>query len=87
MRALAGAMPWIYDAEAGECREFLANASHEIRTPMNGILDFSTIEARKLDLEDIEFDVAELVTDVAHLLAGRAQEKRLEIVCFVDPAV
>ena len=80
-------MPWIYDAEAGECREFLANASHEIRTPMNGILDFSTIEARKLDLEDIEFDVAELVTDVAHLLAGRAQEKRLEIVCFVDPAV
>jgi signal transduction histidine kinase/CheY-like chemotaxis protein len=43
------------------------------------ILDFSKIEAGRIELEDAPFDISELVTDVAELLAPRAQAKGIEI--------
>ena len=51
---------------------------------INDILDVSKLEAGKVDLEAIEFELAALVEDVAELLAPRAAEKHLEIACYVD---
>lgn len=72
---------------------FLATVSHELRTYVeafrtsgkallglvDGILDFSRIEAGRLDLAAEPFDVAALVEGVVELLAPRAQDKGLEI--------
>jgi signal transduction histidine kinase/DNA-binding NarL/FixJ family response regulator len=54
---------------------------------INDILDFSKIEAGKLDLERMAFRPAALVEDVFDLFAVRAQQKGLELVYAIDPAV
>lgn len=50
---------------------------------INDILDFSKIEAGKLELESIEFDLREKMENVGELLAGKAQEKGLELLVDV----
>ncbi len=45
---------------------------------INDILDFSKIEARKLDLEQIPFELQEVLRDLANLVGLKAQEKGLE---------
>jgi two-component system sensor histidine kinase/response regulator len=54
---------------------------------INNILDFSKIEARKLDLEILDFDLRATLEDTAELLAVKAQEKGLNLVCLVEPEV
>ena len=54
---------------------------------INDILDLSKIEARKLELEILDFDLCSTLKDTADLLAISAHEKGLELVCLVDPEV
>jgi len=51
------------------------------------ILDLSKIEAGKLDLEILDFDLRALLDDFAAMLAQRAQEKGLEFICAAAPDV
>jgi Amt family ammonium transporter len=52
---------------------------------INQILDFSKVEAGKLELESIDFCVREVVEDVVEMLAQKAGQKGLELACQVDP--
>lgn len=52
---------------------------------INNILDFSRIEARKMELEKIDFNFTRLVEEVAELLAETAHVKGLELF-VVTPA-
>ncbi|HEX5284511.1 MAG TPA: response regulator [Bryocella sp.] len=54
---------------------------------INDILDFSKIEAGKVDVEEIDFDLRECVEGALKSLALRADEKRLELLCDIDPQV
>jgi PAS domain S-box-containing protein len=54
---------------------------------LNDILDFSKIEAKRLELEEIPFDLRNVVEDVAYSLARRAQDKGLEIACLVNQEI
>ncbi len=54
---------------------------------INDILDFSKIEARRLEIEDLDFDLAGMFEDFAASLAVRAHEKGLELTCYVEPKV
>ncbi|WP_158380804.1 response regulator [Chitinilyticum litopenaei] len=54
---------------------------------INDILDYSKIDAGKMEIEAIEFDLVQLLEDVCKLLAPRAQQKRLELLCDLDPAL
>ena len=54
---------------------------------LNDILDFSKIEARKLDLDFVEFDLRDTLEDTLKILALRAQQKGLELACYVRPDV
>jgi two-component system sensor histidine kinase/response regulator len=51
------------------------------------ILDSSKIEAGKLDMEQVDFDLRTTVEDVAALLAEQAHAKNLELNCVVDTDV
>ena len=48
------------------------------------LLDYSKIEAGKIDLEQRPFALTSLIEDIAELLAPRAQAKKLEIATYVD---
>jgi PAS domain S-box-containing protein len=48
------------------------------------LLDYSKIEAGKIDLEQRPFALTSLIEDVSELLAPRAQAKKLEIAAYVD---
>ena len=54
---------------------------------INDILDFSKIEARKLELENIPFDLAEIAAEVVELFAERAHGKGLQLSCVRPPAM
>ena len=54
---------------------------------INDILDYSKIEAGRLELEQQPFDVRECVESALDLLAGRASEKRLDLAYFVHDTV
>ena len=48
------------------------------------LLDYSKIEAGKIDLEHRPFALAALIEDITELLAPRAQARKLEISAYVD---
>jgi two-component system sensor histidine kinase/response regulator len=54
---------------------------------INDILDFSKIEAGRLQVVREDFGLVELVEEVCELLAPKAQERGLELVCDVDGSV
>jgi PAS domain S-box-containing protein len=65
----------------------LRDSAEALLNVLNDILDFSKIEAKKLELEVADFDLRTLVEGVADLMAVKAQEKGLEVTCFIDPEV
>lgn len=54
---------------------------------INDILDFSKIEARKLGLEVIDFDLHHTLQQAVEMVAVKAHEKGLEIICRIDSDV
>ncbi len=64
-------------------REYLEkiNSSANILLKLiNDLLDYSKIEAGKLDIENIEFDIDDLLQNVADLISVKAYEKDLELI-------
>src|SRR5205814_3930191 len=53
-------------------------------TLIEELLDYSKIEAGKIDLEHRPFALAPLIEDITELLAPRAQARKLEIAAYVD---
>jgi signal transduction histidine kinase/DNA-binding response OmpR family regulator len=69
-------------------REYLQNVSksaYNLLNIINDILDFSKMEAGKLNIEAGAFRLNEVVEETVDMLAIKAQEKNLEIVCKIDP--
>ncbi|WP_155992405.1 hybrid sensor histidine kinase/response regulator [Nocardioides sp. URHA0032] len=62
-------------------------AGRALLSIINDILDFSKVEAGRLDLEDIDFDLVQLVEEVAELVAEPAREKDLELLAYCSPEV
>ena len=52
---------------------------------VNDILDFSKLQSNKMKLESIDINLRELVENTAHLAAYKIYDKKLELLCFVDP--
>lgn len=75
------------DSEQREYAEIVRDSGEALLTIVNEILDYSKIEANKLDLEIVDLDLQRLVEEVADLLAPRAHAKGLELVTLVRPDV
>ena len=65
----------------------ITHSGRALLTIIDDVLDYSKIEAGKLELERIEFDVADNVEEIAALMAGTAGNKGLEIITRIDPAL
>ena len=74
-------------AEQQEYAEIIRNSGDSLLSIINDILDYSKIEAGKLDLENINFDLRVALDKVTDLVAIKAHEKGLEYVAMVSPEV
>ncbi len=54
---------------------------------INEILDISKIEADRLDLEQIEFNLRDILQKVIRLLSVKIFQDKLEFVCDIDPEI
>jgi two-component system sensor histidine kinase/response regulator len=54
---------------------------------INDILDFSKVEAGKLTIETIDFDLEKVLENVSDLITEKASAKGLELIFRIDPAV
>jgi CheY-like chemotaxis protein/nitrogen-specific signal transduction histidine kinase len=76
------------NAEQHEYAQIAHKSGEALLSLINDILDLSKIEARKLELEPLDFDLRSTLKDTADLLALGAHEKGLELVCCpVEPLV
>ncbi len=75
------------DAEQREFAQIVKQSADSLLTVINDILDYSKVEAGKLDIETIEFDLRATVTQAIDLLALRAEEKGIELICQIDPSL
>jgi PAS domain S-box-containing protein len=67
--------------------EIVRSSGEALLTVINDILDFSKIEAHKLELETIDFDLRATLEDIVEMLAIRANEKKLDLTCLIEPDV
>ena len=71
-------------------RDYLGKIEHSAQSLLriiNDILDFSKIEAGKLSMEQVEFNLENVVADIASQVAIAASEKNLELVVSIAPDV
>jgi len=70
----------------GEQRDYvetIKDSADSLLAIVNDVLDFSRIEARRLDLDRVAFRLRDTVADPMRALAVRAAEKNLELACDV----
>lgn len=71
-------------AEQSQRVNIASSSANSLLVIINDILDFSKIEADKLELESIDFDIRELVENIALSVAHSAQEKGVEVIVDVS---
>ncbi|MDB5362598.1 MAG: domain S-box protein [Rhodospirillales bacterium] len=52
---------------------------------LNDILDVSKLEAGQVEIEAIEFSLEEVAEKAVEIMAPRAHEKGIELICWLDP--
>ena len=91
MNAIIGMADLLWDtplsAEQRQYVRIFRRAGTNLLNLLNDILDLSKIESGHTELEDIDFDLGEVLDKVCELLAVRAHEKGLELACRVLPDI
>lgn len=88
MNAVIGMTDLLLGTElTGEQREFaqiVRTSGDALLHVIDDILDYSKIEAGKLELEHEPFDIRECIEGALDLVAPRAWEKEIELGCLID---
>ena len=67
--------------------ETIISAGETLLELINDILDYSKIEAGRIDLEIADFLLEDVLVESVNLLGGPAAQKGLEISCYLDPTL
>ncbi len=75
------------EGEQRELAELARVSAQHLLLILNDLLDFSKVEAGRMTLKNEVFSPREETEETVELLASRAGEKKLELLCHVDPEV
>ncbi|HEY1949930.1 MAG TPA: two-component regulator propeller domain-containing protein, partial [Bryobacteraceae bacterium] len=64
--------------------ETIVSAGDALLTVINDVLDFSKIEAGKIELEQVPFDLRELVEETTEMVAVLSRRKHLELAAWLE---
>jgi PAS domain S-box-containing protein len=67
--------------------EMVKSSANSLLTIINDVLDFSKIQAGKLELDPVEFNLAESLGNIAKMMALHAHQKGLELAYRLGPEV
>lgn len=91
INAIMGIMHMLETTNQAETRKkylkLVQNASNNLLNIINDILDMSKLEAGKMTLEKIDFNIRELINNLRKSMKYRAEEKGLELKSDVDEEV
>jgi CheY-like chemotaxis protein/HPt (histidine-containing phosphotransfer) domain-containing protein len=72
------------DREQRHFADLASTSAETLLAVIGDVLDFSKIDAGRLELESTVFALPDLIEETAQMLAGKAAEKGLELICYVD---
>jgi signal transduction histidine kinase/ligand-binding sensor domain-containing protein/CheY-like chemotaxis protein len=75
------------NSQQGHYAQTISRSAQALLQIINDILDLSKIEAGRLEMESIAFDLEEVVDDCIGLLAPQANKKGVELVVAIAPNV
>lgn len=75
------------DEKQREFAETAYSSSETLLVLLNDILDVTKIESGKMELEHINFSLAQIVEEATALYASSASQKNLELMCDVNKAI
>ncbi len=73
------------DPSVRYCAEYIKNAGRTLLRMINDILDYSLIEAGKIEIIPDDYDLSLLVNDLAALIHSKADDKGLFFIMDIDP--
>ncbi|MGE8297234.1 MAG: 7TM diverse intracellular signaling domain-containing protein [Pseudomonas sp.] len=65
----------------------ISSSGSSLMAVINDILDYARIESGKLSLEQIEFDLEDMISDTLSLFTGQALDKRLRLYVSLESGV
>ncbi len=63
------------------------NAGESLLALINDILDLSRVEAGRIQLESVPFDLTDIMESTCEVMALKVHEKNVELVCHKEPSV
>jgi DNA-binding response OmpR family regulator len=74
-------------ADQRDCLRIVQTSAEALLVVIDDVLDFSKVEAGRLELERLAFSLADTLTDSVRTLSTKASAKGLDLVCQIRPEV
>lgn len=65
----------------------IRNSSHSLLAVLNDVLDYSKIEAGKMQIELLSFNLEHLISETVSLFALRSAQSDIELIVYVEPSL